>query len=180
MKVRIMSIAGLAFLLVSAAGAQTKTTGKQQCAKPEVVGTSEAGDRTGHTMTLLKQSCTWSTGMEMAGAKSKDGTSVAFSEMSATRATSNGTYVGNMDNGDKFFVSFHDSAAVKDGAPVAPIQGTWAYTGGTGKLKGIKGKGTYTVTPNADGSGVVDVEGDYTIPPPAPPKAATPKTKTPK
>lgn len=37
------------------------------------------------------------------------------------------------------------------------------YTGGTGKLKGIKGKGTYTVTLNEDGSGVVDVEGEYTV-----------------
>jgi hypothetical protein len=179
MKSRIMMFAGLAFLLVSAAGAQTKITGKQTCAKPEVVGTADPGDRAGHLMTLQKQSCTWSSGMEMAGLKSKDGTSTANAEMWSTQATTTGTYVGNMDNGDKFFVSFHDSAKVKGGMPVSPIHGTWSYTGGTGKLKGITGKGTYTITPNADGTGVVDVEGDYTIPPPAPPKAATPKTKNP-
>jgi hypothetical protein len=115
--------------------------------------------------------------MEMAGAKAKDGTDVEFVEMWSTRATTNGTHVGNMDNGDKFFVSFHDSITVKDGAPVGPIHGTWTYTGGTGKLKGLTGKGTYTVAPNADGSGAVDVEGEYTIPPAAP-KAAAPKPKT--
>ncbi len=178
MKTRIMMVAGLAFLLVSAAGAQTKVTGKQDCPKPDVVGTADAGDKTGHTMTLQKFSCTWSAGMEMEGAKSKDGMSTEFVEMWSTKATTNGTYVGNMDNGDKFFVSFHDSTTVKDGQPAVPIHGTWSYTGGTGKLKGITGKGTYTVTPNADGSAVVDVEGDYMIPPPKPPKAATPKPKT--
>ncbi|MFZ0819026.1 MAG: hypothetical protein WAM91_03085 [Candidatus Acidiferrales bacterium] len=178
MKARIMMVAGLALLLVSAVGAQTKISGQQSCPKAEVVGTADAGDRTGHTLTLVKQSCTWTAGMEMGGAKSKDGTSTAFAEAWSTQATTTGTYVGNMDNGDKFFVSFHDSTKVKDGAPVGPIHGTWSYTGGTGKLKGITGKGTYTVTPNADGSGVVDVEGDYTIPPPAAPKAAAPKPKT--
>jgi hypothetical protein len=107
----------------------------------------------------------------MEGEKSKDGTSVAFAEISSTRATNTGTYVGNMENGDKFYVSFHDSSAVKDGKP-EDVKGTWMYTGGTGKLRGIKGKGTYTVTLNEDGSGVVDVEGEYTI------SASTPKKTT--
>jgi len=178
MKARIMMVAGLVILLASAVGAQTKISGKADCAKPEVVGTAEAGDRAGHTLTLQKATCTWSTGLEMAGAKSKDGMDVEFVEMWSTKATTNGTHVSNMDNGDKFFVSFHDSTTVKDGQPVGPIHGTWTFTGGTGKLKGVVGKGTYTVTPNADGSGVVDVEGEYTIPPPAPPKTSTPKPKT--
>ena len=80
-----------------------------------------------------------------------------------------------MDNGDKFFVSFHDSAAVKDGKPEG-AKGTWAYAGGTGKLKGITGKGSYTVTQNADGTSVVDVEGEYTVPAAAPKKAAAKKS----
>lgn len=163
MKLRRVSMVGWALLLTSVVGAQTKLTGKEQCPKPEVVGTAEAGDKAGHTLTLEKNTCTWSTPLEMAGGKSKDGTSVAFSEMSSTRATTSGTYVGNMDSGDKFYVSFHDSAVVKDGKPQG-VKGTWAYTGGTGTLKGITGKGTYTVTLNEDGSGVVDVEGEYAVP----------------
>ena len=176
MKLRIVSIVGLALLFASAAGAQTKVTGKQQCPKGEVVGTADAGDKAGHAMQLVKSgTCTWATPMEMAGGKSKDGSSVAFAETTSTRATGTGTYVGNMDNGDKFFVSFHDSAAVKDGKPQA-VKGTWAYTGGTGKLKGITGKGTYTVTLNADGTSVVDVEGEYAVPAAAPKKAAAKKS----
>jgi hypothetical protein len=176
MNLRIVSMMTLAFLFASSVGAQTKVTGKQQCPKAEMVGTADAGDRTGHTMQLAKSgTCTWATPMEMAGEKSKDGSSVAFVETTSTRNTSTGTYVGNMENGDKFFVSFHDSAPVKDGKP-GDSKGTWSYTGGTGKLKGITGKGTYTVTPNADGTAAVDVEGDYAIPAAAPKKAAAKKS----
>jgi len=175
MKLRIVSIMGLAFLCASAVGAQTKVTGKQQCSKPEVVGTADAGDRPGHSLSLAKGACTWGTPMEMAGGKSKDGSSVAFVETTSTRVTGTGTYVGNMEDGDKFFVSFRDSAAVKAGQP-GEAKGTWSYTGGTGKLKGITGKGTYTATNNADGTSVVDVEGEYAIPAAAPKKAAAKKS----
>ena len=165
MKLRMSIVGvGLALLFASAVGAQTKIFGQEKCPKPpEVVGSSEAGDRAGHTLSVVKSTCTWTTPLEMEGEKSTDGTSVAFAEMTATHATTTGTYVGNMDGGDKFFVSFHDSAAMKDGKPQV-IKGAWAYTGGTGKLKGIMGKGTYTLTPNADGSAVVDVEGEYAVP----------------
>ena len=80
-------------------------------------------------------------------------------------------YVGNMDNGDKFYLSFH-WAVVKDGKPqswIERVKGTWAFTGGTGKLKGIRGKGTYTATENENG-GVVDIEGEYAVPAAAPKK----------
>ena len=165
MKLRTMSMVGLALLLASAVAAQTKVAGKMQCPKPEVVGTAEAGDQTGHRLTLEKNSCTWSTPMEMVGEKSKDGAYVAFSENSPTRASTAGTYVGNMDNGDKFYLSFH-WAVVKDGKPkswIEHVKGTWVFTGGTGKLKGIRGKGTYTATEDENG-GVVNMEGEYAMP----------------
>jgi len=175
MNARIMTVAGLAFLLVPAAGAQRKISGTENCHQPEIVSATNAGDMEGHILAVQKNTCTWTTGMEMEGAKAKDGSGVEFVEIWPTRASSDGTYVGNMDNGDKFFVSYHGSVTLKDGAPTGPVHGTWSYTGGTGKLKGITGKGTFTATPNPDGSSEIDVEGDYTIPPPAAPKAATPK-----
>jgi len=169
MKLRIVSMLGLALLLGSAVAAQTKVAGKMQCPKPEVIGTVEAGDQAGHTLTLEKNICTWSTPMEMGGERSKDGTYVAFSEKSSARAATNGTYVGNMDNGDKFYLSFH-WAVVKDGKPkswIERVKGTWALTDGTGKLKGIRGKGTYTASEDENG-GVVAMEGEYAVPGPAP------------
>ncbi len=175
MKLRFVSILGLAFLFASAVGAQTKVSGQHKCDKgPDVVGTADAGDKPGLSLAVLKNTCQWTTPLEMEGEKSVDGSSVAFLETTATRATSNGTYVGNMDGGDKFYVSFRDSGPTKDGKP-GVSKGTWSYTGGTGKLKGISGKGTYTVTPKADGGAVVDVEGEYSIAAGAPKKAAAKK-----
>jgi len=176
MKLRIVSMVGLALLFASAVAAQTKVAGKMQCPKPEVVGTAEAGDQAGHRLTLEKNTCTWSTPMEMVGEKSKDGTYVAFSEASPTRASTTGTYVGNMDNGDKFYLSFH-WAVVKDGKPkswIEGVKGTWAFTGGTGKLKGIRGTGWYTATEDENG-GVVDMEGEYAVPAAAPKKTTAKK-----
>ncbi len=48
-----------------------------------------------------------------------------------------------MANGDKAFVRFEASATLKDGVPQT-AEGKWTYVGGTGKLKGLKGKGTYS------------------------------------
>ena len=45
---------------------------------------------------------------------------------------------------------------------------------GTGKLRGLTGKGTYKSTGNADGS-QDHVEGEYTLPPPPPPKTKAKK-----
>src|SRR5580704_819518 len=78
MKARVASIAGLALLFASAVGAQTKVSGQHTCPKPpEVVGTAEAGDKAGHTLSIVKGTCSWTKPMEMAGEKSKDGTSIA-------------------------------------------------------------------------------------------------------
>jgi hypothetical protein len=171
MKLYIVSTVGLALSFASAVVAQSKVAGEMKCPKPEVVGTAEAGDQAGHRLTLEKNTCRWSTPMEMVGEKSTDGTYVAFSENSPTRASTRGTYVGNMDNGDKFYLSF-DWAVVKDGKPkslIEHVKGAWVLTGGTGKLKGIRGKGTYTAT-EAEIGGVVNMEGEYAMPGPAPRK----------
>jgi hypothetical protein len=81
-----------------------------------------------------------------------------------------------MANGDKFFLSF-EWAVVKDGKPKSVIEstkGTWAFTGGTGKLKGITGKGTYTASEDETG-GVVSMEGEYIVPAAAPKKTTAQK-----
>jgi len=72
MRLHRVGIAGLVLLLAPVAGAQTKISGLHKCAKPELMGTAEVGDKAGHTMTLLKHSCPWTTPMEMEGAKSTD------------------------------------------------------------------------------------------------------------
>src|ERR1035441_363670 len=93
----------------------------------------------------------------------------AAAGVSGEKAQERGYVVITMDNGDKAFVRFTGSGAnAKDGATAG--EGTWSYTGGTGKLRGLTGKGAYKSTGNADGA-TDHVEGDYTLPPPAPAKA---------
>ena len=170
MKSRLMVVAGVAFMLASAVSAQTKFSGTAQCAKPDPNYTIEVGDQPGHTYTLEKDSCKWTSGTEINGLKIGDDNGVGTGEGWATKMTSSGSRVATMDNGDKMFVSTKDSTPVKDKMPTN-IAGTFTITGGTGKLKGIKGHGTYKVTPAADGTASVTIDGEYTMPAPAAPKA---------
>jgi hypothetical protein len=55
---------------------------------------------------------------------------------------------------------------------IESVKGTWAFTGGTGKLEGIRGKGTYTASEDETG-GVVSMEGEYAVPAGAPKKKTT-------
>lgn len=160
MNARVLSAAILLVSFASIVVGQTKVAGKQYCSKPQALAVAEAGDETGHTMKLEKSTCTWLTPLEILGEKSKEGTFVAFSEASSTRAATNGTYVGTMENGDKFYIAFR-WATVKDGHP-GNVKGDWTFTGGTGKLSGITGKGTYTATENENG-GEINMQGAYAL-----------------
>lgn len=170
MKIRMMAVAGLAFMLTSAVGAQTKFSGTVTCAKPDPSYTVDAGDKPGHTFTLEKSSCKWGADTLINGMKITDDTGAGTGEGWTTKFASAGSRVATMENGDKFFATVRDSSPVKDGKPT-DIKGTFSITGGTGKLNGITGKGTYKVAPAADGTATVTVEGEYTV------AAAAPKAK---
>jgi hypothetical protein len=160
-------------LTTCVATAQTKTTGDGKCGKPDQQQSIDVGDRAGHTLVLVKVSCTWTTPYEIEGLKTKDYTVTSTSDVSGEKEQDRGYVVVTMDNGDKAFVRFAGSGTrAKDGTGAG--EGTWSYTGGTGKLRGLTGKGTYKSTGNADG-GQDHVEGDYTLAPPPPPKTKAKK-----
>src|SRR5947208_4629630 len=56
-----------------------------------------------------------------------------------------------MENGDKAYYRYQGTAVLKDGAPQTET-GPWSLIRGTGKLKGLTGKGTYKGTAGADPS----------------------------
>jgi len=146
------------------AGAQTKVSATGKCsAKPEVQQSAEVGDRAGHVLVLTKQACTWTTPMEMAGLKSKTYTVSIASDQAGGKSQDRGYVVVTMENGDKAYVHVQGtSISGKDGAPISD-DGTWSYAGGTGKLKGLKGKGTYKGKAGADGF-EDQIEGEYSLP----------------
>ena len=163
MKTRVASLLVLGVLGSMTLSAQTKISGTLSCNKPEPVHSVETGDASGTVMNLAKVQCTWSKGMEMAGVTTKDGSSVSASEVNGGKTKDHGIHVGNMANGDKYYVHFQSTGTVKPDHS-GTSDGTWSFDGGTGKLKGLTGKGTFQSTNNADGTSTVNVQGEYKTP----------------
>ncbi len=143
-------------------GAQTKISGTAQCGKSDPMHTIEVGDRPGHSVSISKVSCTWTKPWEIDGVQDKEGTSVAYEDIKGNRSNGHGYFMGTMGNGDKYYVSFHENSVLKDGA-LESAQGKWSFTGGTGKLKGIKGGGTYKDKGGPEGF-TCEVDGEYELP----------------
>jgi hypothetical protein len=163
MKIRTLLCVVMAIALASTARAQTKTSGTLHCNKPDPAHSIDVGDHEKHSMTVTKFQCTWTKPFEMGGSETKEGPSVELGETTGDKSSGRGVHWGTMANGDKYFVRYQGTSTSKDGAPPT-ISGTWSYTGGTGKLKGLTGKGTYKGKGNPDGSATFDVVGDYKLP----------------
>lgn len=145
------------------ASAQTKISGTVQCAKADIHQKADIGDRPNHSFVLSQSQCAWTKPLEIGDTKDTTGVSTAFDELRGNTSHTQGHVVDTMASGDKAFVSYRGTATLKDGVPQS-FTGTWTYTGGTGKLKGLKGKGTYKGTPAADGTVSYEVEGEYELP----------------
>jgi hypothetical protein len=65
-------------------------------------------------------------------------------------------------NGDRYFVHFKGTSKLQGDRPVSG-ECTWKFTGGTGKLKGIKGKGTCKGTFQSDGRASWQIDGEYVL-----------------
>jgi hypothetical protein len=163
MKSRFLCLVALGVLASVALSAQTKISGTLSCVKPDPMNAIPVGDAEGSVMNLAKVQCTWSKGMEMAGVTTKDGYSVAAGEVHGGKTKDHGIHVGNMANGDKYYVHFQSTGTANPDHS-GTSDGTWSFDGGTGKLKGLTGKGTYKATNNADGTSTVDVVGEYKTP----------------
>lgn len=149
-----------------------KLTGKAHCAKSDPNYTVEVGDKPGHMLTMQKTTCTWTDG-QISGLTPKSADDQSTGEVTGASGHATGYHTVTMDNGDKYTVRYTGSMTIgKDNS--GTLEGKWTFVSGTGKLKGIKGSGTYKGTGAPDGSGDVTVEGEYTL---APAKPAAPKKK---
>ena len=161
MKTHFLLIA--AFAIAVTAAAQTKISGTESCPKPAEMHMLAVGDNPNHSLMLSQAECTWSKPVEIEGLKSKSNHNTSTNDINGGRTRDQGYVIGTMENGDKFYVTHQGAGSMKPGAP-ATYEGKWSFTGGTGKLKGIKGSGTYKGTVSADGGAVTEVEGEYTVP----------------
>lgn len=153
----------LALSLAATAWAQTKISGTLQCGKPDPSYTIPVGDRPDHAFVIGKTKCTWTTAPEVAGTQAKDHEYASFADIRGARGQVRSAAVGTMANGDKYFASTQGPMTVKEGV-TQTSDGAWSFTGGTGKLKGLKGKGTFKGKAGADGAMTIEVEGEYQLP----------------
>lgn len=160
---RIKSV--LVFLLVATCAtamfAETKTSGTATC-KSEPSTPVALTDQPNHAFAVGKAQCTW-TGFAVGGQDYKTGISTDLDEISGDTSSFHGYHVATMANGDTATCSYAGSGKMKDGKPLGG-EGTWTFTSGTGKAKGIKGKGTFKGTANADGTMTYKIEGEYSLP----------------
>jgi len=134
------------------APAQTKFSATAQCGQPDSQHELPVGNVPDHSMGLLQVKCSYSKPMEIAGAKSVSAVLTITNEATGDTVRARGCDVVTMDSGDKVFFS-HEGTGTPDGQ-----DGTWSFTGGTGKLKGLKGKGTYSCS-----SSGCDIAGEYQL-----------------
>jgi hypothetical protein len=153
--------------LVTTGAAQTpaKLAGKMECAPPNPNHVLPVADTAKHAMSLSAVKCTWSEGT-VGGQPLKNEDDAISSDATGNTSHDRGYGVGSVGNGDKYFVHFKGTTTMKDGAPVSS-DCTWKFTGGTGKLNGIKGKGTCKGTFRPDGKVAFDVKGEYQLAGPA-------------
>ena len=161
MKTRFVSLFVLGVLVAVTLSAQTKISGTCTC-KGEPGTPVALTDKPNHSFAVGKAQCTW-TKMEIAGLQPKDGISTDLDEITGDTTSVRGYHVATLTNGDTWVAKYQGSGKSKDGKPVSG-SGTWSFTSGTGKMKGIKGKGTYKGKPNADGSMTYRVDGEYSLP----------------
>jgi hypothetical protein len=162
MKTRFFSLLFVGLFVSVGLSAQTKASGKCTC-KGDPPAPVALTDQPNHAFMIGKATCTWS-GWTMGGTAAKDGVSTDLAEMLGDTTTLRGYHVGKDASGDTWTAKYEGTGKSKDGKPVSS-EGTWVFSSGTGKYKGIKGKGTFKGgAPNADGSTTYQVDGEYQLP----------------
>jgi len=116
-----------------------------------------------HAFSVGQIKCAWTKPWKIAGIAGKEGIGTFSGEVEGNKSRFHAYYVDTMENGDKAHYRYQGTATLKDGAPQSE-EGTWTLVRGTGKLKGLTGKGTYKGTVGADGTMTYEVEGEYQAP----------------
>jgi hypothetical protein len=160
MRLKIFFTLLIVFVLAAAASAQTKMSGTELCTKPDLEYSIDVGDRPNHTYVIQQGKCSWTKPMEIAGIQTKEGIYTGFVEISGNTGRARGSYVETMANGDKAYYRYEGTSNLKDGVGETRSQLLRA----TGKLKGVKAKGTCKYKVAEDRSGTFDCEGEYELP----------------
>ena len=162
MKVTRSFIVAMGILVTTAsAQAPVKFSGKQECLPPNPNYEVPVGDAAGHTLSLSVGKCLWTSGT-LGGSSLKDEQDATVDDVIGGTVNERGYGVGTVASGDKYFTRYQGVNTLKSNV-LTGSSGTWTFTGGTGKLAGIKGKGTYKGSFTTDGKSTFDIEGEYQL-----------------
>jgi hypothetical protein len=159
MKYKVLCACALFAAAVVSTPAQKKNSMSGTCTKPDAQSIP-AGDHEGHMFAVQTGTCE-SKG-EIGGAMSKEGKYSEHTDVMGSRVKAWGVYVETFDSGDKVFFNYQTHATVNKGA-FASGGNTYQISGGTGKMKGIKGSGSCKLTGTADGGLNYACTGEYTM-----------------
>lgn len=135
-------------------------SGTLVCAPPYEEHALPVEGRPHHSYVVNQTKCTWTQPWVIRGLASTEGVGTGVVEDHGGVSFSSGTYVDTMANGDKAYYSYEYKTATKDGKTM--ISGhKWELLGGTGKLKGAKGKGGCEATLQEDGKVSYECRGKY-------------------
>lgn len=161
MRILLLPLAGAACFWSSVSAAD-HFTAACECGKPDPQHLLPAGDRADHSLGVEALKCGWSKPLEIGGDKTKDSVATDIIEISGNKFhIGGGVHELTMQSGDKVALPYQGSGISKNNQE-SHSKGTFTFADGTGKLKGIKGKGTFSC--KSAGEGVsCEVEGDYEL-----------------
>src|SRR5690242_78241 len=161
-RVKLLLCCAVVVLFAISASTQTVTV-TIKCAKADKEYSIPVGDQPGHMYSISHTTCTYSKPGEIAGATTKEGADTIFTDIRGGRMRWDGTYIETMSNGEKLIYRHHGMGTMKNSA-FAGGTDYWEVTRGTGKLAGVRGKGTCKIVPEPDGSATDECTGDYAVP----------------
>ena len=157
----IFGFVGWLLLIPPGAVAQTKITGSLDCEKADPMHVIQIPEREGFSYVIAQYKCSWDASIEEF--KTKDYLNIVFSEAMGASVRTTATGVARLSNGDRLY---SHNTGTRDPKTLTST-GKWTYTLGTGKLRGIKGEGTYTCkrkSAEPDAGITCTSEGVYTPP----------------
>ncbi len=156
---RKLLLVALALLVsVSVAMAQSKVDTKWHCPKATAEHKLDVGDVADHSLWIGQGTCdaTSSDG----DLKEKNGKFTEFHDAWKASFNYHGYFNATADNGDKVNYTYEGSASTDT---TKPASNKWKIVSGSGKHKGIKGSGTCSGKPAADGSYDWECTGTYSM-----------------
>jgi hypothetical protein len=147
--------------LWSGAAVADKVTGTCECGKSDPQHLLPAGDRPDHKLGVEASRCVWTKPLEIGGDKTKEGVATHVIEINGKKIRFHGVHEVTLQSGDKIALPYQGSG-ISDDNNETHSNGTFNFAEGTGKLKGIKGNGTFSCKSVREGVSC-DVVGEYQL-----------------